>query len=164
MRDTYSQLTYHFVFSTKNRAPLITEAVRDDLYGYIGGVFRQNRGSLLAVGGMPDHIHLLAGWGTGISIGKMLQLVKTNSSKWMNERPGAPPGGFAWQTGYGAFTVSLSQVPVVRRYILRQEEHHRKMTFHEELEELLRRHRVPYDRAALSGIPAAAEGPQTPQT
>ena len=144
MRDTYCKLNYHLVFSTKNRVPLIMETFRDDLYAYMGGILRGNGGVLLAAGGMPDHVHLLAGWGTSISVAKMLQLVKGVSSKWLNDRPDAPMGGFNWQPGYAAFTVSASQIELVRAYILRQEEHHRKMTFLEELQELLRRHGVEY--------------------
>lgn len=144
MRDTYTKLNYHLVFSTKNRVPLITADLRDPLYGYMGGILRENGGVLLTAGGMPDHVHLLAGWGTTISVAKMLQLIKGISSKWVNERPGAL-GDFAWQPGYGAFTVSASQIPEVRRYILNQEAHHRKMSFQEELKELLRRHGVEYE-------------------
>jgi putative transposase len=145
MKDTYSKLNYHIVFSTRNRVPLITDTVRDDLYGYVGGILRGNGGVLLAAGGMPDHLHLLAGWGTSTSVAKMLQLIKTTSSKWMNERPDVAPGGFGWQKGYGAFSVSESQIPGVRKYILNQEEHHRKMSFREEFMELLRRHGLDYN-------------------
>ena len=147
MRYTYSKLNYHLVFSTKNRIPLIAETFRDSLYGYMGGILRANKGVLLAAGGMPDHVHLLAGWGTTISVAKMLQLIKTNSSKWLNEQSFAPRGGFAWQAGYGAFSVSASQVPEVRKYILTQEEHHGKRTFREEFMELLKRHGIEYDAA-----------------
>lgn len=132
MPDTYTKLRYHLVFSTKNRAPLITEEVREELYAYLGGILRGNGGILLVVGGMPDHVHLLAGWKTSISLAMMMQLLKTNSSKWMNERPGVTPGSFAWRTGYGAFSVSASKEPEVRRYILTQEQHHRKVSFQEE--------------------------------
>jgi len=146
MRNTYSKLNYHIVFSTKNRIPMITAAARDDLYGYIGGILRGNGGVLLVAGGMPDHVHLLAGWGTSISVAKMLQLIKTNSSKWMNERPDVMAAGrFGWQDGYGGFTVSESQIEVVRKYILNQEEHHRKLSFREEFVMLLKRHGIPYD-------------------
>jgi REP element-mobilizing transposase RayT len=145
MRDTYAKLNYHLVFSTKNRAPLITKAVQDDIYGYCGGILRGNGGVLLAAGGMPDHVHLLAGWGTSISVAKMLQLVKTNSSKWMNDRPGVASGSFGWQIGYAAFSVNESQIPVVKKYIQNQEEHHRKMSFQEEFEELLKRHGITLD-------------------
>jgi putative transposase len=145
MRNTYSKLNYHLVFSTKNRLPLIDKSFQDELYGYIGGILRGSRGVLLAAGGMPDHVHLLAGWGTSISVATILRLIKTNSSKWMNERPGMPIGSFGWQEGYGAFTVSESQIEVVRKYILNQEEHHRKLSFHEEFLMLLKRHGIPYE-------------------
>jgi len=144
MRDTYSKLNYHLVFSTKNRVPLITDALRDTLYGYMGGILRGHGGVLLTAGGMPDHVHLLAGWGTTVSVAKMLQLIKTNSSKWANELPESRDG-FAWQPGYGAFTVSASMIPEVRRYILNQEEHHRKMSFQEEFVALLKRHGVDHE-------------------
>jgi REP element-mobilizing transposase RayT len=157
MRDTYSKLTYHLVCSTWNRVPSITRAVRDDLYGYCGGILRGNGGALLSAGGMPDHVHLLAGWGTSISVAKMLQLIKTNSSKWMNERPDIAPRSFAWQKGYGAFSVSESQIPEVRRYIQNQEQHHRKMSFQEEFEELLKRHGIPHDS---DGFGSSEDGEQ----
>jgi REP element-mobilizing transposase RayT len=93
---------------------------------------------------MPDHVHLLAGFGADMSVAKMLQLLKANSSKWMNERTGRP-GGFAWQAGYGAFSVSESKVPEVRTYILGQEEHHRTISFEEEFRTLLRKHGLSVD-------------------
>jgi len=145
MPDTYTQLRYHLVFSTKYRTPTITAAVRNDLYDYFGGVLRGNKGVLLAAGGMPDHVHLLAGWGTSISVARMLQLLKGGSSRWLNDRPDAPREGFAWQEGYGAFTVSASKVPEVRRYILNQERHHQKVSFLDEFMGLLRKHGVDFD-------------------
>src|SRR5436309_7398192 len=105
MRDTYSKLNYHIVFSTKNRTPMIAPPMKDDLYGYIGGILRGNGGVLLAAGGMPDHVHLLAGWGTSISVAKMMQLVKTNSSKWMNDRPVLLPRASGWDPGWGRLPV-----------------------------------------------------------
>jgi putative transposase len=145
MPDTYTKVRYHLVFSTKNRAPLITEEVREELYAYLGGILRGNGGILLVVGGMPDHVHLLAGWKASISLSKMMQLIKANSSKWMNERPDMTQGSFVWQAGYGAFSVSASKEPEVRRYILSREEHHRRVSFREEFVLLLRRHGVDFD-------------------
>ena len=152
MPDPYTQLHYHLVFSTKHRSPLITPAVREELYRYFGGVVQGNGGTLLSVGGMPDHVHLLVGWGTTLSLARILQLIKANSSRWMNERPDVPTGSFAWQVGYGAFTVSASKIPAVRRYILNQEEHHRKVSFEEEFTTLLLRHGITPERAH-SGTP-----------
>jgi REP element-mobilizing transposase RayT len=144
VKNTYTQLRYHLVFSTKNRMPFITGELRGALYDYMGGVLRGHGGTLLASGGMPDHVHLLAGWGTTVSVAEMLKLVKGSSSHWLNDRPDAPPG-FAWQEGYGAFTVSASQVPAVKRYILNQEAHHRKVSFLEEFRTLLEKHGVDFD-------------------
>jgi putative transposase len=143
--DTYTQLRYHLVFATKYRMPVITGEVRNHLYDYMGGVLRGNGGVLLAVGGMPDHVHLLAGWRTTISIAEMLKTLKGSSSKWLNDGATAPPGGFNWQEGYGAFTVSASRVPAVRRYILNQEQHHQKVSFQQEFMNLLRKHGVDFN-------------------
>jgi putative transposase len=145
MPDTYTQLRYHLVFSTKHRMPLVTSAVRDDLYDYMGGVLHANGGFLLSAGGMPDHVHLLAGWGTTVSVAEMMKLVKGISSKWMNERSDRPAGRFAWQEGYGAFSVSASQVAAVRKYILNQEEHHKKVSFREEYMTLLKKHGIAFN-------------------
>ena len=144
MSDTYTKLQYHLVFSTKQRAALIESALRDELYAYFGGILRGQGGILLVAGGMPDHVHLLAAIRPDMAISKMLQLLKANSSKWMNERNGQP-GGFAWQAGYGAFSVSESKVPDVRAYILGQEEHHRTISSEEEFRTLLRRHGLSID-------------------
>lgn len=141
MSDTYTKLQYHLVFSTKHRAPLISPALRDELYAYLGGILRHQKGVLLAAGGMPDHVHLLAGFGADMSVAKMLQLLKANSSKWVNERTGRP-GGFAWQIGYGAFSVSESKIAEVRAYILNQEEHHKTVSFEQEFQMLLRKHGI----------------------
>jgi len=139
MSDTYTKLQYHLVFSTKQRAALIQPPLRDELYAYLGGILRGQGGILLAIGGMPDHVHLLAGIRPDMALAKMLQLLKANSSKWMNESTDRP-GQFAWQAGYGAFSVSESKVPAVRTYILGQEEHHRTTSYEEEFQTLLRRH------------------------
>jgi putative transposase len=146
MPDTYTQLRYHLVFSTKHRMPLITTALRDELYDYMGGVLRANDGILLSAGGMPDHVHLLASWGTTVSVAEMLKRLKGISSRWMNERPDSPPGRFAWQEGYGAFSVSASRVSAVRKYILTQEEHHQKVSFRDEYMGLLKKHGIDFNR------------------
>src|SRR4051812_50037547 len=111
MPDTYTQLKYHLVFSTKNRMRLITAQVRDSLYNYMGGIIRSNGGTLLVAGGMPDHVHLLAGGGTTISVARVGKIVKGVSSKWMKEKPDAPPGGFYWEGGDGGFFGGGPQVP-----------------------------------------------------
>jgi len=143
MATTYTKLIYHLVFSTKQRAPLITPELRDPLYSYIGGIVRDHRGVLMASGGMPDHIHLLVNLRADPSVAKHLQEIKGGSSRWVNDNN--PSDRFAWQTGYGAFSVSESQVESVMRYILTQEEHHKEMTFQDEFVALLKRHGIEYD-------------------
>jgi REP element-mobilizing transposase RayT len=146
MAKTYTKLVYHIVFSTKERLPLITEEIRDRLYEYLGGVIRGEKGSLLEIGGVADHIHLLARFGAAIAVSDMIQRIKGNSSHWLNQQP---ESWFAWQNGYGAFTVSESQATTVRKYIQRQEEHHKRLSFKDELASLLRKHRIDFDERDL---------------
>ena len=143
MPNTYTNLLYHIVFSTKDRAPLITENLKEELHKYIGGIIRDEGGVKLESGGVEDHIHLLVKFKASVSVSDMLRLIKANSSKWANER--RTEGEFAWQEGYAAFTVSESQVVPVRRYIRNQVQHHRKQTYKEEFVALLTRHGVEYD-------------------
>lgn len=146
--STFTSLTYHVVFGTKYRRPRITENVRDELYAYIGGIIRDERGYLLQIGGMPDHIHILAGFSPAVAVSDMLRQIKAGSSKWLNERQDMIDR-FEWQTGYGAFTVSQSQVEAVRRYIQRQEEHHRARSFKDEYMALLKRHGIAFEERFL---------------
>jgi putative transposase len=148
MASTFTNLLYHIVFSTKRREPLLTEALRPELDRYIGGILREERGVLLEIGGMPDHIHLVARFRADVSVAEMLRRIKANSSRWANEREHAA-GRFAWQAGYGAFSVSESQVGEVIAYVRRQAEHHRTMTFQEEFLRFLRRHGVEFDERYL---------------
>ncbi len=147
MASTLTNLLYHLVFSTKGRVPLITDEIREPLYRYIGGIIRNQRGILLEIGGVADHVHLLARFPAGKSVSDMLRDVKSDSSEWINQE--RRHGRFAWQTGYGAFTVSQSQVGAVRRYIDRQEDHHRHTSFKEELVGLLKKHEIEYDERYL---------------
>lgn len=150
MATTFANLLYHIVFSTKNRVPLIHDEIRGSLYGYMGGILRGEGGILLEVGGMPDHVHLLAKMKTDIAVSVMLKKIKGKSSKWLNERPDSRER-FEWQEGYGIFSVSASLADRVRRYIRQQEEHHRRVTFQEELITLLERNGIPYDERYLLG-------------
>lgn len=142
--STYTNLTYHVIFSTKYRTPSIEAAWKDELYAYIGGIIRGEKGQLLEIGGTNDHVHILAGFHPTATISYMLQHMKGNASKWVNERK-LHSKRFEWQTGYGAFTVSQSQVPAVRRYIQKQEKHHEKQTFKDEFLAILKRHQIEYD-------------------
>ena len=143
--STFTNLLFHIVYSTKYRKPTIEPRWREELYGYVGGIVREHKGTLLCMGGVQDHVHLLAKLSPTIAISDMLRLIKTNSSKMVNEII-RPRIRFEWQSGYAAFSVSESQYPIVRKYILNQEAHHRRRTFEEEFIELLERHNIAYDR------------------
>jgi REP element-mobilizing transposase RayT len=144
MASTLTNLLYHIVFSTKMRQDFIVPELRTDLYPYIGGIIRGEKGIMLKIGGTANHLHLLAKFPPVMSVSKMLQHIKGNSSKWVNEER-RMTFRFAWQRGYGAFPVSESAAEAVSRYIEAQEEHHKTMTFQEELLLLLKKHHIPYD-------------------
>ena len=150
MASTFTNLLFHIVFSTKDRTPSIHDGLRERLYEYMGGIIRGERGTLLEIGGVPDHVHLLAKLKSDISVTEMVRLVKSNSSKWVNESID-PTGRFEWQTGYGAFSVSESQARKVRTYIQTQESHHAKVSFRDELITLLKKHGIEYDERYLLG-------------
>jgi putative transposase len=150
MASTFSNLLYHIVFSTKNRVPLIREELQGPLYDSIGGILCHEGGVLLAVGGMPDHVHLLCKGKTDTAISDLVRIVKANSSRMMN-RDHTLTERFEWQSGYGVFSVSESQVDTLRRYIANQAAHHARFSFREELEELLRRHGIDFDERYLLG-------------
>lgn len=142
--STYTSLTYHVIFSTKYRTPRIDEALKNELYPYIGGVIRGEKGQLLEIGGMADHVHILAGFHPTVAVSLMLQYIKGSSSKWINEERKSQER-FEWQAGYGAFTVSRSLMSAVRQYIQQQEEHHQKLCFKDEFLAFLKRHDIDYD-------------------
>ncbi|HEX3659728.1 MAG TPA: IS200/IS605 family transposase [Pirellulales bacterium] len=142
--SSFTCLNYHLVFSTKQRQPFIDEAWRQGLFDYISGIIRQQGGALLAAGGTPDHIHLLAAISKSVAIADSLRDTKANSSKWVHDEI-PNQAQFAWQSGYGAFTVSYSALDSVRRYLASQKEHYRVRTFQEEFLALLRRHEVAFD-------------------
>ena len=149
MSSTLSNLTYHIVFSTKYHEPLITPKLRDALYPYICGIVRNKGGALIRVGGVANHLHLVVRLRPDIALSDMVRMVKANSSKWINEQNLDDGGRFAWQSGYGAFTVSQSQLPVLIDYVERQEEHHRERSFEEEFVTILKKHGV---ESMMSGI------------
>ncbi|HPF38350.1 MAG TPA: IS200/IS605 family transposase [Phycisphaerae bacterium] len=113
MPHTYSQILIHVVFATKDRAPLIDLAFENRLHEYIGGIIRNEKGVLCAAGGMPDHIHLLIRWRTDRSIADLMRNVKASSSKWIHDEF-RELAAFAWQEGYGVFSVSKSAEADVR--------------------------------------------------
>ena len=147
MPSTHLSLHYHLVFGTKNHDPIITPSWRPKLHAYMGGIIRTLGGVPEIVGGVADHVHLLVGLKATHNLADVLREVKAVSSRWVHEEMKMP--GFAWQEGYGAFTVSASQREKVRQYIETQEEHHRTRTFREEYIELLRRSGVEFDERYL---------------
>jgi putative transposase len=144
MAHTFTKLVYHCIFSTKGRARLITPDIRKRLYAYIGGILREHGSTSLRAGGTEDHVHLLIELSATMQIAEAMRLVKANSSKWIRETFPIH-AGFAWQTGYAAFSVSMSAVDDVARYLDGQEQHHRSRTFEQEFIEFLRRHNLEYD-------------------
>jgi REP element-mobilizing transposase RayT len=144
MPGTYTKLLYHLVFSTKNRNPMISDRLRDDLYSYVGGIIRGESGDLLKIGGMPDHVHMLTKFKPTKSVSKMLNRIKAKSSKWVNEEK-PMMRKFGWQDGYAAFSVSQSAVKSVERYIQNQETHHRRQSFQDEFITLLEMHGIEYE-------------------
>ena len=142
--STFTNLLFHIIYSTKYRKPTIRTEWQDDLYGFIGGIVRDQNGTLLKVGGIEDHVHLLAKLSPTISISDVLQKIKSNSSRWINERADVTRK-FEWQSGYAAFSVSESQMPSVHDYIANQAEHHRKKSFEEEFLAILQKHNIEFD-------------------
>ena len=142
--STHHGILIHVVFSTKYRRRLILEPWQDELYGYIGGTAKDHKAVLLKAGGIEDHVYLLLKFHPQFAISKTIQLLKANSSKWLNEGK-KTPRKFQWQRGYGAFSVSQSMVESVKRYISNQRQHHQKQTFEEEYFEMLRLHEIEFD-------------------
>ena len=145
MAGKYLSLLVHFTWSTAGREPWLETEMRNDLHSYIGGIMNNKNAKLLSAGGMFDHIHLYASMPSTISVADFVNAVKSNSSRWIHESF-ARLRNFAWQEGYGAFSVSKSEEGKVVRYILNQENHHRKRTFKEELVGLLEKHGIAYDK------------------
>ena len=145
MPHTSGNIVLHFIFSTQGRRPLIKADFRGDLFAYLGGIIREMRGTALIVNGTADHVHMLVRVRPVHSAAQIVRVVKANSSKWMHTRF----RDFAWQTGYGVFSVSESNVGAVTKYIVGQEEHHRKQSFQEELVSFLRKNNVTYDERYL---------------
>ena len=148
MPKTYTNLLYHIVFSTRERRPLITKEKQPRLYEYVGGIIRGLGGISLAIGGIEDHLHLLAKLRPDKALSSVLRDLKANSSGWMHD-VFPEVRDFSWQNGYGAFTVSASQVPHVEKYILNQESHHRKRSFRDEFVEMLKVNDIDFDERFL---------------
>ncbi len=148
MPGTYSRLLYHVVFSTKGRVQAIAPAIQQRLYEFIGGIVRGEKGTTYQIGGTRDHVHMLIRWRTEESVATLMRNIKSRSSLWIHQTFGDMKT-FAWQTGYGAFTVSQSQTEAVSAYIRNQTEHHRGQSFKDEFVALLRAHNIEYDERYL---------------
>ena len=147
MSSTYLSLHYHIVFSTKSRKPMIDASWRARLHEYLGGTANGLHAQSRGVGGTADHVHLLLGLKSTHCLAYLMRELKKAASIWVHKDVGL--AAFAWQEGYGAFTVSPAAITQVRNYIARQEEHHRTRSFREELVELLERAGVDYDSRYL---------------
>lgn len=144
MANTFTQIYIHFVFAVQNRASLIQPEWKDELYKYITGIVQKNGHKLIAINGVANHVHIFTGYKPHQLIPELMQDVKGSSSKWINEKK-LVKGKFSWQEGYGAFSYSHSQIDQVVRYINNQEKHHKKQTFREEYELLLKKFNVQFD-------------------
>jgi REP element-mobilizing transposase RayT len=144
MANTFTQIYIHFVYAVQNRASLIQLEWKDQLYKYITGIVQKNGHKLIAINGVANHIHIFVGYKPHQLIPELMQDVKGSSSKWINEKK-IVKGKFSWQEGYGAFSYSHSQIDQVVRYINNQEKHHKKQTFQEEYELLLKKFNIQFD-------------------
>jgi putative transposase len=147
MPSTHTSLHCHLVFSTKERLPLIAEEWRENLYAYLGGIVKGLDAIPLAIGGMKDHVHLLVGLKSSHRIDYFLRDLKADSSEWVHKDIGGKT--FSWQKGYGAFSVSPSNIEGAKKYIFNQAEHHRRKSFQEEYRELLQVSGIEYDERYL---------------
>ena len=143
MADTYVQAYFHLVFAVKNRDALILKSWKAELEKYITGIVQNNKHKLIAIGSMPDHIHIFIGYNLNQTIPDLVENIKTSSNHWIKERK-FTNFKFSWQKGYGAFTHSHSQINTVARYVLNQHIHHRKKTFREEYLEMLNKFEISY--------------------
>ena len=140
---SFTQLSYHVVFATKYRRPLITDDIQERLYEYMGGTIRALKGQLIEISGVNDHVHLLARLTPTLAVSDVIRDIKANSSKWLSELA-ASHREFEWQKGYSAFTVSYSQISVVQKYIDNQKEHNRTLSFQDEYVRFLQRHGIEF--------------------
>lgn len=147
MPSTHTSLYFHLVFSTKDRLPIIANDWRSKLHAYLGGIVRNLKGVALAVGGIDNHVHLLVSLKATHCLSDFMRELKASSSGWVHREIGLK--SFAWQVGYGAFTVSPNNIERVKNYVLNQEEHHRKQSFEDEYKGLLNVAGINYDEKYL---------------
>ena len=144
MANTYTQIHLHLIFAVQNRISLIQNIWKDRLCEYITGIVQQHTHKMIIVNGMPDHLHIVIGMRPIQSLSDLMQDIKGNSSKWINDNK-LVAGKFAWQEGYGAFSYNKSQLPKLIEYVRNQDEHHKKKTFIEEYKDFLKAFEVEFD-------------------
>ena len=144
MPHSLADLLVHVIFSTKDRRPIITDVLKTKLFPYMAGIVKERGGTPHIVNGMKDHVHVLASLPTGLPVAEMMRFIKGSSSRWVHQEFHGMQA-FGWQRGYAAFSVSRSRFQDVHRYIASQEEHHRKVSFKEELVAFLKKHQIEYD-------------------
>ena len=146
---SFTNCLMHCVWSTKEREPWLTPHLRERLWPYLGGIAKQNQMKALAIGGASDHVHVLLSLPSTLSIAKAMQLLKGNSSKWLRETF-PKMQSFAWQEGYGAFSVGISSVDATVAYIRNQAEHHRTRSFRHEYAAMLKKHGFVFEESMLA--------------
>jgi len=147
MANTFRNHHFHLIWSTKKRENLIEPGFQDQMYAYIGGIVKQNKGKLLEIGGIENHVHLLVGLDSLDNYSELIRQIKGGSSFWINNEVKSKKISqkFSWQNGYGSFCVSYSMIDAVREYIKNQEQHHKKQTFENEFLKFLDLHGIQYD-------------------
>ena len=150
--NTYTQLYIHFVFAVKYRAALLNENWDGRLRLYMAAIIQNNGHKMIAINNMPDHMHLFIGLNPKQSIADLMNMVKSDSSEWINKE-NLTIGKFQWQNGYGAFSHSRSEVDNVVKYIINQQEHHQKKSFLVEYRQLLKRFDIDYDEQYIFKLP-----------
>jgi putative transposase len=143
MANTYTQIYIHLVFSPKNRDALIKKAWKDQMEKYISGIADNHGHKMLAIGSMPDHVHVFVGYNVNQLIPDLVEKIKTSSNAWIKENK-LSSFKFEWQKGYGAFSYSRSQIDQVVQYVLNQENHHHKKTFGQEYLEMLKKFEIEF--------------------
>jgi putative transposase len=148
MANTYTQIHLQLIFAVQNRISLIEEKWETQLYKYLTGIIQNHDHKMLIVNGMPDHLHLVIGMRPIQSLSNLMQIVKKDSSKWINDNQFVK-GKFSWQEGYGAFSYSKSQLPRLINYVQNQKSHHKKKTFQQEYVDFLDKFEVEYENRYL---------------
>ncbi|WP_187477511.1 IS200/IS605 family transposase [Amniculibacterium sp. G2-70] len=148
MGQSLNKIYVHLVFCTKNRQPVIDDFIEDELFSYLGGICRNLECNPIQVGGYKDHVHILCLLSKKIALMKLLEEIKSNSSKWIKTK-GSEFKDFYWQNGYGAFSVNPTEIEIVKKYIINQKEHHQKRSFQEEYLAFLNKYNIEYDEKYL---------------